>query len=188
MKKMNTKEANKIFNEINDKWDDVLSLTYGKSKIPVKVYCNIPITVITTIANLVTELSCNNNSFNYINCRMVLARCIVDLLTDIPVPTVKNEETGEDSGDFNTCYEIVYGVQYGLVNDALFKTHVVDVLEDYVFGTIDNSIAENNSQNVLAQRVFETGSALFSTLNDLVENPVALTDFLESLSNAEAEE
>lgn len=119
---------------------------------------------------------------------MVLARCIVDLLTDIPVPTIKNEETGEEIGDFNTCYEIVYGVQYGLVNDALFKMHVVDVLEDYVFGTIDNSIAENNPQNVLAQRIFEIGSALFATLNDLAENPAALTELLEALGGAEAQE
>ena len=69
MEKMNDKVANKIFNEIDNRWEETLKLTYGEDKIPVEAYCHIPVTAIETVANLVAELSCENNSFDYIKCK-----------------------------------------------------------------------------------------------------------------------
>ena len=185
MEKMNDKIANKIFNEIDNRWEETLKLTYGEDKIPVEAYCHIPVTAIEIVANLVAELSCENNNFDYIKCKMALARCIVEFFTNIPVPTLKQDD-GEIS-DFTKCYEIVYGTQYGLVNNTAFKMFVVDVLEDCVFTIIENQISKNDPQSVLAQRALELGAVISATLKDFIENPATLTEFLEALGVSEQE-
>lgn len=187
MKKMNDKNANKIFNEIDNKWEDVINLKYGEAELPVKAYCNIPITAIESVANLVAELSCEDNTFDYIKYKMVLARCIVEFFTDIPVPTVKKEEDEKEISDFTKCYEIVYGSQYGLINDTLFKTWVVDVLEDYALAIVEKQTTKNNPQGVLAQKTLEVGAAILAVIKDLIENPTALVEFLEALGVSEQE-
>lgn len=186
MKKMSTKSANKIFDDINNRWDEFLTVEYGEDKTPIKFFYNISMTDLENIIALVSGV-CDPKETRCSTVRIeaVLARCIIEYFTDLPVPTMEitnSDGETETIDDYNVCFELVFG-ESGLCNLSDQISETVYNLEAEICNAISIAEEYNSPVNRLAARILELGKEFAMAIDNELSNPdSALNQQLASLA------
>lgn len=172
MNKMNSESANKIFKGINDKWDDFISITYGVGNPAIKFYYNVSAVDKAKITDIVSGVCMPEDSYEPLKVKSILARCIIEYLTDLPIPTttIETEDGSEEIEDYMVCYHIVYGVG-GLIYESETVAELVDELEGYVEDVIYEHLEKNDPVRRLAARIMELGQEFSAAMEDMVSDP-----------------
>ena len=183
MKKMTKTNAAKIFKGVS-KWDATIDIDFniGDVSVPVKVYRKISLSDTMKILDQVLIAAFINGEYNRLFHYGTLARCIVEYLTDIPVPMADKDEDGNEIADLNICYEIVFG-EDGLAhaNDEFEK--VVCTLCEVIDDVVEKKNANLSSTNLLSQKILDMADYTKRVINEMIEDPDSITDLISSLMN-----
>lgn len=175
MEKMKNESAKEIFDIINDAWGDIRELTYGNedNQKTVKFYYNISMVDIVNIVNIVVGACDPIEQFEPIKMRAILARCVIEYLTDLPLPIMElDEEDGkkEQVEDYPTCYEFIYGYN-GIYRHYFEVEFVVNMLEKLIMQKINDRTKYSDPINIFAKRIMEIGGEWRAAIDDAINDP-----------------
>ena len=175
MEKMNTESANRIFEEVNNGWDNFWTVKYGTKELPIKFFYNISMIDLETIISIVSGALVLEDEYKPIKMRSILATCIIKYFTDLPVPTLaisdpESETETKDIDDYITCYELIYGVN-GIANSNeninLIITEIECLIEDAVFSELE----KNDPVYKLASKILQLGKEFGLAVDEQLSNP-----------------
>lgn len=172
MEKMKNESAKEIFDTINDAWNDYVELNYGDGQ-KIKFYYNISMVDIINIVNIVVGACEPIEQLEMVKMRAILARCIIEYLTDLPLPIMElDKENGEkeEVEDYPACYEFIYGYK-GMKRQHCQVQCVVDMLEHYVMYKINEQTKYSDPVNMFVKRITEVGNEWRAAIDDALNDP-----------------
>lgn len=192
MKKMSKSNANKIYGLVKDttaKGVEIkLPISDNKGNpIKVKVYPFVSAAVKSVIADEVAKAAMIDDEYNRIYRDVQLAKCIIEHMTDIPLPMKIDEKTEEEYVDLNMCYDIVE--QLLMDDDAgdlwAVRNYLISVVMDQIdtlnrvsiIATAINCAAPGE----LAQKVLDLYELLKAELADLESNPARIAELIDNI-------
>lgn len=181
MKKMTKKDANEIYRIAKATLDDVQQIEYrvGDTSTTVSVYTRLALADIKTVMTEVVVASFVDGEYNEIFKDAQLAKCVVEYMTNLPLPTFKGED-GKMSVDLNLCHEIVFG-KNGLVNSCDSLKETLDEINHYIL----TKVVDIRKANIASERAFQKLLDLYHILQaeveDIKSNPVRLLELADSL-------
>lgn len=120
------------------------------------------------IENIVHMVTYNDYAYELFD--ILMAYYIIDLFTDIPIPSIKDED-GESAPDYARCYEICIGLNLinELCNASPIISDYVEFIEKNVWRRLEykKSVKTNEALTLLYDKAYE--------LLDDVENMMAKT-------------
>lgn len=177
MEKLETKIAEKLFNDVEAQYEECYSVTYGASRTPVKIYKNISMIDLNTIVDIVTQLAFADGEYNHLKREVGVAATVVKYLTDIPMKMIESED-GSEIDDMSAYYQIVFG------NDGLYDRRkpsywIINKIEMYIDRAVEVKKEEHSPLGRLCNRIMELGKEFNKSLDSFLNDP----DALEGLNN-----
>lgn len=108
--------------------DDTCTLTFGNGSDEFAIQVNDYVDA-DTLAAVVDDIAFNvrNSEFDYYLFDILMAYHVISLFTDIPIPTIKTEESETQTQDYTKCYDIC--TRLNLINELC---SVSDDIEEYI--------------------------------------------------------
>lgn len=198
MKKISKTNANKIYGLVKDitsKGVEVeLDVLDNKDRpIKVTVYPFVSAATKSVIVDDVVEAAMIDGEYNRIYRDVQMARCVIEHMTDIPLPTKIDSESKEEYIDLNVCYDLVHRI---LVDSSidLWTTYsdIIELVMDKI-NSINRTSEIAAAINVaapgqLAQKVLDLYELLKAELRDLEDNPARISELIESIPDDKLEE
>jgi len=182
MEKMNIEIANKLFEAVVDTINQPESIIY--KGLNVKVHTNVPFTELIKFVERVVYAGYSGGEKNDMLCELEIARCIIDDLSDIPMPMITGDD-GNKIENLNLCYEIVFG-QGGLIELSDGLSHLVGVVYEYVTSEIKERKFRGSAQNRVMEKLLDLYELSKMEINDMLTNPVRLDNLLEMVNSTKA--
>lgn len=185
MEKLETKVAEKLFDDVDAQFEEYNTVEYGASKTPVKVYKNISMTDLNTITEFVIEAAFANGEYNHIQRETAVATMVVNYLTDIPEKMIEHKE-GEDTQNFAANLQIVFG-DNGLYDRRKNSYWIINKIEQYIDKTIELRKENWTPLGKLCNRLMELGAVINAELDDFLNNPANVEQLENVISMAAAQ-
>ena len=184
MEKLETKVAEKLFDDVDAQFEEYNTVEYGASKTPVKIHKNLSIGDMRTIVNFVIDLAFDDDKYDYIKRETGVATAVVKFLTDIPKITTTDDE-GEELEDVAAYYQIVFG-DNGLYDRRKNSYWIINKIEHYIDQAVEVKKEELKPLNQLCSRIMELGAAINAELDDFLNNPANIEQLENVISMATA--
>lgn len=179
MKKMTNKNANKLFQEVSKKYTtpEIVQYTPFMETFDVEVYTTIDVRDKMTLVDAAYIALTTDADNADLHCDCILASMIIEYLTNIPVPMVKNEN-GEEEKDLAACYEIVFG-RGGLY----YSCQNLEYLVRSIRSVVDERIYDEQVRPIdkLANKILDLLTYGNAILKDINENPATQENFLNKV-------
>lgn len=183
MKKMTKKDAGEIYKIAKASLNRIEKIDYkiDDKVITVEVYPRLNVSDLRSIIYGILVAGFATGDYEELFKDAYLARYVIEYMTDIPLPTYKNED-GTSDVDLNICYEIVFG-QNGLVTYSPGLKSEIDEINRYVSMHVMTITRSLSSTEALAQKILDLYEIIKLEIEDVKENPIRILDLFENLPN-----
>lgn len=181
MKKMTKKDANEIYRIAKASLDNVEHIEYkvGDVSTTVKVYTRLALADIKSVVTEVVIAAFVDEDYNELFKDAQLAKCVVDYMTNLPLPTFK-DDNGKTSVDLNVCHEIVFG-KNGLANSCPDLKDTIDEINHYILTKIIEIKKSSSASEQVFQKILDLYLIFQAEIGDIRSNPTRLLELVENL-------